>query len=431
MNILLISTKIFLFFFINFFFFNNLLKKFIKNIKNDELNFLSSIFIIISIFFLCYVTNSLIKYYIPILGCGCLFFIRKTFFLDIYKIIIKNYGIILLLTFLLSLIILIPLTSFDARSIWFFHSKIIFYENKIFSNIWFESDVLFSQVHYPKINAVISAYISKLLLIWNYHLSKISIFLLLLPIIFFFKINFKKNYFFLIILLLILFFRSDLINGYFDSIIALYSTAILILIVEIDNKKKKNLVSFFFLLSSILIQIKDEGIVIFLIILFTLLIFRNKEIKAEIVKKNKFVIFSIIIFIISLILFVQWKYFITKTNVTSLFFGQKYLIDIKINLENFNTIIYSIFFTNYIIVYFILLLFLIKFSQIYFRKKLLIILFFITIYILVLICVYLLSPLDIKWHLGSSIGRVLYTVKFLILAFIIKYAESRPTINYL
>ena len=109
---------------IHYFFIHFLLYE--KNIKNNFnqkifINSITSIFIIVT---LIYIFNSLNFFYFVICFFGTTLFFFKN------KIIKKANlnSIIYISLFVITLIVCIlpPLTSFDGRSIWFFHSKIIF-----------------------------------------------------------------------------------------------------------------------------------------------------------------------------------------------------------------------------------------------------------------------------------------------------------------
>ena len=129
------------YFFIHFLFHSKLIKN-----NFDQKIFINSLSVLFVIIFFVFVTNSLnyIYFIISIMGI-CYFLIKNK---DIKKKI-KFISIIYITLFILLLLICVlpPLTSFDGRSIWFFHSKIIYYEKALWTDVWFNEEILFSQVH--------------------------------------------------------------------------------------------------------------------------------------------------------------------------------------------------------------------------------------------------------------------------------------------
>lgn len=212
-----------LFFFIIFYlisieFFYRKLNKIIK-----FYNFL--LIYIVSIFFLSVITNSLIIfifYITNIFGFGILilnFSQKNKNYYFFYNYVNRHYLLIVVIFIFLFLTVCVPLSSFDGRTIWFFHSKVMFYSKNIFSIDWFNPSLSFSQIHYPKINAILSSTFSNYMGVWNYHLSKISIWLLLTPIISFYYNNLNIKIFFIFMASIVYFFQYDLINGYMDFLL--------------------------------------------------------------------------------------------------------------------------------------------------------------------------------------------------------------------
>ena len=104
-----------------------------------------------------------------------------------------------------------PLTDWDARSIWYFHGKIIFSYGAFSKEAGFtETAVKWAQIDYPKLNAVLSAQFAYYTGYWNEYMPKISLAYLLLPVLLWIFTFFKFNLSF--ILLLVIFPFSILIN---------------------------------------------------------------------------------------------------------------------------------------------------------------------------------------------------------------------------
>lgn len=125
-----------------------------------------------------------------------------------------------------------PLQEWDARSIWFFHGKMIYSAGTIGKQAgWLHPSVVFSHIDYPNLVPTIAAQIMTISGYWNEFLPKLSIFFMLIPAMFW-LLSFERksfSYFFLVATLLFGFYPW-LWNGYMDGILALYiSIAVLLL----------------------------------------------------------------------------------------------------------------------------------------------------------------------------------------------------------
>tara|TARA_B100000989_G_C19523550_1_gene465559 strand:- start:2314 stop:2982 length:669 start_codon:yes stop_codon:yes gene_type:complete len=201
-----------------------------------------------------------------------------------------------------------------------------------------------------------------------------------------------------------------------DPILSIYALIGLISVCEIF--KKKNLNEYLIILGLtifIIANLKDEGVIIVFLILIFFFIFFIKNYK--ILLKNRFFYLSLGLCILGLIFNFGWKYFIFLGNSLS-FYGENQFQNIQFNWENTNIILKFLIFERNLILYFPLLLlvniliFLFK-SNILQKLSFFICLFSI-LYFIIILSVYLLSPLDITWHLHSSADRVLNTLKFMI-----------------
>lgn len=119
-----------------------------------------------------------------------------------------------------------PIVAWDARFIWFFHGKMIYYSGGLGRWTGFGDEaVLFSHVDYPKLIGILSAEFATVAGFWNEFVPKASLMALLLPAAlavasFFRRLSFSNLY------LLLMFFFSPgwlLWNGYMDGYLALYA----------------------------------------------------------------------------------------------------------------------------------------------------------------------------------------------------------------
>ena len=124
-----------------------------------------------------------------------------------------------------------PLVNWDARSIWFFHAKMIWAEGALRrSTGWNHPSIAFSNPDYPKLVPAIAAQLAYLKGYWNEFLPKGSLVVMLVPLTLWVFSFYQKSLSFLL-LLLIFFFSLDawLWNGYMDGYLVLYSAVALLL----------------------------------------------------------------------------------------------------------------------------------------------------------------------------------------------------------
>jgi len=132
---------------------------------------------------------------------------------------------VLLLALLFSKILADPLVGWDARSIWFFHAKILYFaDHALDRTIWLTRSISFSHVDYPKLNAVWSALWMMHSDGWNEFLPKFSLLLLAAPTVLL-CLGFSTEFATRALLLAALVFRmgSTLWDGYMDGLLACYA----------------------------------------------------------------------------------------------------------------------------------------------------------------------------------------------------------------
>ena len=72
-----------------------------------------------------------------------------------------------------------PLGDYDARSIWFFQGKIIFFEGGLLSNAWTKPELAFARTDYPKLIPLLAAQAGTLAGYWNDYWPKAGLLVLL------------------------------------------------------------------------------------------------------------------------------------------------------------------------------------------------------------------------------------------------------------
>lgn len=75
-----------------------------------------------------------------------------------------------------------PLTDWDARSIWFFHAKMIYVSGRVLeAGLWNDPQLAWAHTDYPKLNAVVTAVWMRAFGVWNEYLPRAALALLLAP----------------------------------------------------------------------------------------------------------------------------------------------------------------------------------------------------------------------------------------------------------
>ena len=123
-------------------------------------------------------------------------------------------------------ILLEPLQAWDARSIWFFHAKRIFYDGGFEATRgWGNPAYAFSHVDYPKLLPLLAAQAAYAAGFWNEYVPKVALLALLAPVVLG-LLGAARNVGVGLVLLMLAFLLGgkDLVwNGYVDAYVAAYS----------------------------------------------------------------------------------------------------------------------------------------------------------------------------------------------------------------
>lgn len=165
-------------------------------------------------------------------------------------------------------IVLDPISACDARSIWFFHGKIIFYDQALSRSAeWTEPAVQFTHIAYPKLVAVLAAQFAYIAGFWNEYFPKAALVAILIPALFALHsfISFGRiSSFLLIAYLFSLGFR--LWNGYMDGYLALYALlSVLFFGRWLEEMDAGDLYAGIICLG-VVVNLKDEGLLFFLVL---------------------------------------------------------------------------------------------------------------------------------------------------------------------
>jgi len=397
--------------------------------------------------FLCVqglIASLLMGGFIAVLGFVCFgFYFFRYHYKQVLAPIFMNkwIGAIILCLIYLGAVFADPLIEWDARSIFFLHSKMIFTAGSIGPSAgWLHPSVVFSHVEYPNLIPAIAAQVSYVVGFWNEFFPKISLFYLLVPAIIWLFTFARKSFSFIALLLFIpLSLHMWLVNGLQDGNIALFfSIALLLLGRFSDTHQKIDLVSgLCCLLTTILI--KNEGNLVILSAIIPLIAFNWISLTKISQDKSFSLVVNINVpffekpfsiknliknhwkhILISLILispYIIWNIYKTTLNLPNdLEIGTIQSVQRIVNRLNDGS--YMLIIQN---VYdqikgSLLLLGLLFFASvawhrgIYLPKDSLLAIFATTIYCMGIITIYLLTPADLNWHLTTSINRTMLPV---------------------
>lgn len=312
-----------------------------------------------------------------------------------------------------------PLIDWDARSIWFFHAKMIYTAGSFGSSAgWQHPSVAFSHVDYPNLVPGVAAQVAYMLGYWNEYIPKISLVFMLVPAVMWLFTFAQKAYSFVFLLLLVPFSLTNLIwNGYMDGYLAIYlSIAMLLFGRYIRFNELIDIISGMVCIV-LLLYLKNEGQLAFLVGIIAILSVEFLLKKDDYIGKRlciynpRYIVASVIV----LFPFVAW-------NIYKSHYGL--LNDMQIGtiqsveriIERINDKSYGLIIENtYLQVESFLLLFGLLYFALIVQKQLfpkitIPALMVAVIYFMGINIVYLLTPQDLEWHLRVSVGRTMLPV---------------------
>ena len=333
---------------------------------------------------------------------------------EIYKLV----GSLFILFLFFSPILAEPLADWDARSIWFFHAKMIFSSGTIGESAgWTHASVGFSHPDYPKLVPALAGQINYIVGFWNEFLPKISILILFIPTTIWIMTFAKNSLSFLFLVITIpLGFYPWIWNGYMDGLLAVYVSIALLLMGRYFHKSQKfDLISVFLILF-VIINLKNEGILASIAIIFTFLIIHIIMIKIGPLKDyfsitKRYFLFSLI----SLLPFFIWNFYKSQWGLTNdLAIGLSQTIQNIFNRlqdGSYITILSRSFseMSSWLLILGLLLIASVIRSKTpdkaVFFSLLSTLIIFIGIF-----SVYLFTPNDLVWHLDTSISRTMLPI---------------------
>ncbi len=333
-------------------------------------------------------------------------FIIATFY---FKNVNENIYLKIFFLFIVFIALGTPTYGWDARSIWLFHAKRIFYDGSIFSVA--DNYAPYSNNEYPSLAPAFASSLSALIGYWNEVFPKLSFTLMFLPPLILTYVLLRKTQY--LIFLSIVFFTIGkfMVNGWLDGLVAMYfglsALLMYILLIETDNEfKNKSLyykIGFCFFIS--LTLLKDEGAVLLLILFATTIL-------VKIFKKSfKTDIFKLILLSSSFLPIIMWKIFCHYKGMDNHHINLDPNVFLRFyDLNNYKLISYFVILNEKFLICFTF--FLLSF-WINWNKEIFSFIFISTImYLLVLFFVFLTTPFDFYWQLDSTAARVVRSLCF-------------------
>jgi len=316
--------------------------------------------------------------------------------------------------FLLIILIALgtPAFEWDARSIWLFHAKRIFYENSILSVS--DNYASFSHNDYPTLAPAFASSLASLVGYWNEVFPKISFTLMFFPPLLLAGVFFKNTKYLIFLSIVFFIVGKFLLNGWMDGLVAIYfclsSLLIYLFFVDDSNEyKKENIfyyIGLFFFIS--LSLLKNEGIVLLSILFFTSFLISLNE--KKIIKNKNFYI----LMLVSFVPIVLWKIFCYSENLGNDYINENTIIYLNTrlyNLENYKLIFYFLLLNEKFLIS--LTFFIISFWFKWNKKLFIYVSIISVIYILVLSLIYLSTPYDFYFQLNSSAARLIKVISLL------------------
>lgn len=322
-----------------------------------------------------------------------------------------RWPIVLFALFAIGIVFSSGSDAWDARSIWLFHAKKIFYDNSLYAQL---DNYGHSHSDYPVLMPALSATLGKVVGIWNEVYPKSANLFFLIPVLVFSVAVLAYSTGSIVFLVAIAFFSgTHFLDGYVDSILALYASAYCLLLLCINETKPgvkldKRLFLALFLILTIITLLKNEG---FFILIFLMMVsFISVRPRLSVIYMG----------VVALgVYFLSWKVQVILADIPSEFLDGQFTSRFFARIYSFKSweMIAGFFFKNLWISIFALLIFvIIK------REKLRCYqapLYFCVLYIVFLIIVYLSTPHDLSFHLITSADRTLLTVNIVLVSTIL------------
>jgi len=328
-----------------------------------------------------------------------------------------------------------PIKDWDARSIWFYHAKVIYHTKSIWAGgAWATEANIYTHLNYPKLFSLLAAQVATLLGFWNEYAPKLAITLLALPMLAFYceawqrlcsKYDTDKGVGWIYVgMLTLLLFGFDgsgffLFNGYMDGWVALYACLATIAWVTSGNLWQV------FVFLCLVAEIKQEGLILAGIVSTIGIALQAPRVRALLHSQGKFVMLRhagkgalLIVPIFAWFIAVKVQH-LARSHYSGNTF-ERALARLS-TPSDWEWIVANILLHNAMVLPSLALATVLTLVIIRQRRGQPIILLLPLLtavgYIAVVFCVYLATNADLYWHLGASAGRVGLSIALLLATF--------------
>ena len=324
----------------------------------------------------------------------------------------KNYLLFIFFSYALLFTLGLGTTEWDARTIWLAHAKVIYFDQDLYSKITV-SQYIGGHIEYPIGFPALAATLASVVGIWNEVFPKAALIFFLMPPLFItFQILQNKTLEIIFLAGLAIICRSYLFNGYMDALVALYTWAIVILVMgkefsEIDLPsntfftRNYHLVIMIISCFGVLLMLKNEGLAISILLIIFLVFCRLPLTYLQLL---------MIALLPLTFYFIVWKIPLWQYGITNDLMSDGIIKRILQRLSNFNDIkLIASYFFRY------LDLFSCAFILNFIRKDVhikhfIFPIYFVISYAAILFFIYLSTPNDLNWHLHTSVKRALLPI---------------------
>lgn len=362
---------------------------------------------------------------LSVVGFCSAIFITRGAFIHYFKMGYFIGTATLLTTIVFIIVIVNTQLGWDAQYIWFFHGKMIYFNNGLYQNAgWSNPAYQFSHVDYPKLLAILAAQFACLTGYWNDYLPRLSLLILLVPAVLGVASFSEKITINFIYLYLMVFFSLNeyTTNGYMDAYLAIYASISLLFFWRWARVERLDdfLTGFAFL--AIIPLMKNEGM-LYLISTISGFVLSHaflKDKKNQVVTVIRSAIFRYMsAVLVSNIMLWSWiKYVWDLKNDLNLGFESITLITGRIRDGSMFTVLRLMLANVTIGISIIILLFTaliaIK-SRVFYLKDIFLSAAVTSIYFVGIFVIYMATPHDLSWHLTSSTYRTMMPVNMSII----------------
>ena len=349
--------------------------------------------------------------------CFIVFVVRRRLIKEVnFSFVLKVAALVLLCLSFLNVILSEPLFSWDARSIWFLHAKMIFSAGTLGAGAgWQHSSIVWSHPDYPKLIPLIAAQTSYIIGFWNEYLPKLSLFFMLVPpLVWVFTFSRRSFSFMFLLVVLPAVFYVRVWDGYMDGYHALYfSIAMLLLGRYLQKNRTIDLISSF-TCAIALLYIKNEGTLAALISIFLILLLpifqKRKFAKSDFLLPWKYYL-ALFLGVVPLVLWIFYKGQWHLSNDLAFGFSSLQRIGDRIADGSYKLIVAQAYLQIQGVLLIVGMLSLLLISRKQWLPKESCPAFLAgVLFLFGLMVVYLAAPHDLLWHLSTSIDRTMLSV---------------------